>query len=192
MIVDSRADPCPCSGTMASPEFASFWTLHFADTPPLGHRLRLRDASRWLRIHALPGGERYASSDTERDQILARLNGAATAVLGDEGRCWLVAPDHDGGLRARVPHVPAMTEHEDVESAVVFLVAPVIWRPGAFDELLGAVADDRCRALWIQRTTAEVFAPYDGGADLVLATPERRDELRDALADWVSPRADGL
>ncbi|WP_454325416.1 DUF3885 domain-containing protein [Streptomyces ambofaciens] len=37
-----------------------------------------------------------------------------------------------------------------------------------------------------------IHSPYDGGADVVLATPGERDRLRDRHVDWLSGRPSGL
>ncbi|WP_420377890.1 DUF3885 domain-containing protein [Streptomyces filamentosus] len=34
--------------------------------------------------------------------------------------------------------------------------------------------------------------PYDGGADVFLATPEERDRTRDRYPDWLSSHPSGL
>jgi hypothetical protein len=44
-------------------------------------------------------------------------------------------------------------------------------------------------------TTAEMgwlYAPYDGGADVIAASPDHRDRLRRAHADWLSAHRSGL
>ena len=43
-----------------------------------------------------------------------------------------------------------------------------------------------------QGETGEVFAPYDGGADLIVRSSERAKALRAGFVDWLSGRADGL
>ncbi|MEU9732357.1 hypothetical protein [Streptomyces sp. NPDC048002] len=37
-----------------------------------------------------------------------------------------------------------------------------------------------------------IHHPYDGGADVVLATPAERDALRERHAGWLSAHPDGL
>jgi hypothetical protein len=44
-------------------------------------------------------------------------------------------------------------------------------------------------------TTAEMgwlYHPYDGGADVIAASPGHRDQLRRAHADWLSAHRSGL
>jgi hypothetical protein len=59
--------------------------------------------------------------------------------------------------------------------------------------LLRLVADDVTRGVII--TTAEMgwlYAPYDGGADVIAASPGHRDQLRRAHEDWLSAHPSGL
>ena len=59
--------------------------------------------------------------------------------------------------------------------------------------LLRLVADDVTGGVII--TTAEMgwlYHPYDGGADVIAASPVHRDQLRRAHADWVSAHRSGL
>jgi hypothetical protein len=58
--------------------------------------------------------------------------------------------------------------------------------------VLVAIAEDRLRALWLETNSGEIYAPYDGGADLILADPGRRDALAGRYRDWLSARPDGL
>jgi hypothetical protein len=37
-----------------------------------------------------------------------------------------------------------------------------------------------------------IHHPYDGGADVILATPEERDQVRDRHAAWLSSHPTGL
>lgn len=180
-------------------EFETFWERRFGGTPPLGYRLRESYRDRWLRIHSLGDAKRHAESPTEREEVLARANRAGTAVLGEGSRCWLVVPEYELEADNRVPELPdaplapAMTfDDPDDDGAVTFWAAEVVWHEGAFDDVLNAIADDRRWALWVRMDTSEVFAPYDGGADLILSSGERKSALSEELGSWISRRPDGL
>jgi hypothetical protein len=59
--------------------------------------------------------------------------------------------------------------------------------------LLRLVADDVTRGVII--TTAEMgwlHAPYDGGADIIAASPGHRDQFRRSHEDWLSAHPSGL
>ncbi|CAL9328052.1 hypothetical protein SUDANB37_00037 [Streptomyces sp. enrichment culture] len=66
-------------------------------------------------------------------------------------------------------------------------------RYGCLDELLRDIADDKVAGVLITDTRmGRVYHPYDGGADVFLATSEERDQTRDRHADWLSRHPLGL
>lgn len=72
-------------------------------------------------------------------------------------------------------------------------VALVEWQNGSFDEILRRVANDEIRYIsWMNIQNGEIFAPYDGGADLFLSSTARRDELREQFKDWLSNHPEGF
>jgi hypothetical protein len=67
------------------------------------------------------------------------------------------------------------------------------WRYGCLDELLRDVADDKVGGVLVTDTQMRrIYHPYDGGADVFLATSEERDRTRDRHADWLSTHPSGL
>jgi hypothetical protein len=182
-------------------EFETFWNERFGETPPLGYYLRESFRPRWVRIHSLPEGKRYADDDGERGEVLARANAAGTAVLGEGSRCWVVVPEYELESNNSVPELggvelrPAITVRDpdgsDAEE-ITFWAAEVDWHSGRFDEMLRAIADDRRWALWVTQESADVFAPYDGGADLIASSDARSSSLREEMRPWLSQRGDGL
>jgi len=153
-------------------DLAAQWTTAFGPFPPLGYICREHLHDRWLRIHNLPESKRYPDCEAEYAELLRRHNEVATTVLGNGEPCVLfVASYGDAPI----------------------IATPVIWQPHAFDHLIRAVADeDHGPALFanIQHRTA--YAPYDGGADFFLDSPESASWLKRQWASWLSSRADGL
>jgi hypothetical protein len=41
-----------------------------------------------------------------------------------------------------------------------------------------AIANNAERAMWVHASSADVFAPYDGGVDMIFSSVERRDAHR--------------
>ncbi|MCX4238409.1 hypothetical protein ACH4Y0_21105 [Streptomyces sp. NPDC020707] len=67
------------------------------------------------------------------------------------------------------------------------------WRRGCIDESLRDIADDKVAGVLITDTRMQrIHHPYDGGADVFLATSEERDRVRDRHADWLSRHPSGL
>ncbi|WP_258318940.1 DUF3885 domain-containing protein [Streptomyces griseorubiginosus] len=67
------------------------------------------------------------------------------------------------------------------------------WRPGAVDEILREVADDELSGVIITDSgLSRVHHPYDGGADVIAASPEERNRLRDDHRAWLPSNPAGL
>lgn len=67
------------------------------------------------------------------------------------------------------------------------------WSERAWDTLLRDVADWRVSSvILLNPGSGEVYAPYDGGADLFLKNPERVAELRQRWALCLSTHPSGL
>ncbi len=178
-------------------EFTRWWKAQFGEVPPLGYMLREGFPSRWLRTHSLPESKRYPESASEYEELLRRYKAVAEAVLGEDGRPWVatVLWETTTSDRLAFPKLPgvtlarAMTVQPDEDGPVGTVY---VGHQAPQDTALRAVADDQFRAIWASESTGEVFAPYDGGADLVVRSAERADALRGAFASWLPSRADGL
>ncbi|MEL6759339.1 MAG: hypothetical protein AAFP04_02955, partial [Myxococcota bacterium] len=70
--------------------------------------------------------------------------------------------------------------------------AEMLWSKPVPRDLLLAVADDEERVVFLSDTTKQVFAPYDGGADVILRDESEASDFRARFKKWLSPRADGL
>ena len=174
---------------------------HFGAAPPVGHCLRLEHDERWLRLHSLPGSKRYAEDEDERCEVRRRASAAASEVLPSGEAVWLVTGRFDDDARTlRLPEAPSLVfDYVGMYSTALFegsfmaYATQATWPHPDFERLVDAVAQDALRVVWMSSSTGEDFAPYDGGSDLILETPERVQALRRAFpADWLSPRADGL
>lgn len=58
--------------------------------------------------------------------------------------------------------------------------------------LLGLAADDRADFVISPPDLAWIYAPYDGGMDVMLPDEDSHYALRRAHPDWLSDRDDGL
>jgi hypothetical protein len=188
-------------------DFTHDWAQYFPSIPPLGWMLRV-DTPNWVRFHSLPESKRYAETDAENAIVLERANLLASDVLGEGRACWFVqavysandgtelvatvenlAPNLDLKLVFSLP-VPEDQENGDRWN---FYVAGTVWRRGAFDTVIASVAEDAAPpTLWMSRSSGEVFAPYDGGSDLILSSVVRVEELRTRYAGWLSSHPQGL
>ena len=174
--------------------------------PPLGHILRAELPERWLRVHSLPDAKRYADTPIEYSTLLTRHNAVATAVLGIGAKCLLFVGRPEGDLqwqseRQTLPGTKETTftlfksvadDDEPAQMAMNFWCAPVRWHPERFNELLRAVADDEeDYIIFASLQTGEIYAPYDGGADLILGSSTRCAELKQKFAAWMPHHPSG-
>lgn len=182
--------------------FSAWWTERFGDVLPLGYVLRTAFPDRWFRIHSLPESKRYVNDDSERRVLLDRQELLADEVVGQKEPCFIVTPQYEDialGAKRELVEFPNLTFSCDLrgnegteEPDIACLVAEVSWDATDMKPALLAIADDQLRALWINRNTNAIFAPYDGGVDVVLESRARRDVLREHLSEWLSARSDGL
>jgi hypothetical protein len=184
------------------------WKRFHADRIPLGHLLRLSGQEMWLRFHSLPGSVRYAGNDAEREIARLRAETLAGEVLGENQACWLmqaflVWPGDETRLgghaqseirrnRLRFAWQCAYDAPFEGKQDWHIYAAPVVWHSRAFTGLLDDTAEDRSRALWMNRQTGAIFAPYDGGTDLFLARPDDWSRLREVYPAWLPQNASGL
>ncbi len=198
--------------TSTGVRFWGDWNRFHPDCTPIGYRLKSQAESRWLRFHSLPESKRYPETPTEEAILLDRQTRIAQEVLGENTPCWMVLESwHD---LFRKPVLPFRNYHYyllqhrtrrrfgfkgvgvvDVpEDDCHFRVyaTPRKWHAHAFDDLLLEIADDKLDMFWVSRVTGAIFAPYDGGVDLILPDPAQKEELRQTYAEWLSPWDHGL
>ena len=180
--------------TQANETFEQLWRRHFPSTPPVSHAVRDCHLARWVRRHALPESKRYADTPEERAEILRRANVIAGELFRANPACWLTHalyyeearhdPEIEGLQFAFVDADP--TADEGGEKVAVY-AKRVEWRSGAFDHFFGRIADDELSSvLWVSVETGAIFAPYDGGFDLILPTAREAEEFNLRWLDWRS------
>ena len=186
-------------------EFGSFCRAHYGDCPPLGYCLREAFVERWARFHSLPESKRYAETEEEMAMVLSRANTVASIVLGEDGPCWIVQGIYEDEPAQSLPlrlngaalelDLAFQSDYCDPfvedEPLVAIYAATTTWHVSTFDPLLRKIANDEKRALWVSLRNAAVFAPYDGGMDIILPTPEEARTLLDRFSDWKSPYPGG-
>ncbi len=182
--------------------YDDMWSQAFGDLPLVASELRILLPDRWVRFHSLPESKRYADTEAEYAEILRRQN-----KLVDEFLCgkpgWMVTthtpPDNLTELTALLqaeptqltrkyrpasfePNVPAMSMHGWALN----------WRPGLLNAWFRRIADDeRFNTLILDSEFMRLIAPYDGGMDLIVATQDERDQVRQRHIDWLSAHPTG-
>nr|WP_245697268.1 hypothetical protein [Streptomyces phaeochromogenes] len=188
---------------------AALWQKRWPSGPPVAHTFRSTYADRWVRFHSLPGSKRYPESEDEYAIVLDRYNTVLDELFAGTD-VFVVTVDWSGTATGpAIQPEPRQTLHPDgirwwteseqddpdpefhVHSRLYADRRP--WERGCADDLLRAVADDALVEVFLTDTELRrIHHPYDGGADVVLATPEERDRMRARHIDWLSSHPAGL
>lgn len=188
---------------------AALWREQRASGPPIAHTFRSTYADRWVRFHSLPDAKRHPESEDEYAIVLERYNtvldelftGLEVFVVTMD---WSYTPTGPAGYPTPRAHLHAAgvqwwIESDQDDPDPEFHVHTRLyadrrgWRQGCVDDLLRAVAEEVLVGVFIADTgLRRIHHPYDGGADVILATPAERGELRDRHATWLSSHPAGL
>ncbi|WP_086821718.1 hypothetical protein [Allokutzneria sp. NRRL B-24872] len=178
------------------------WERMWPNHPPVGSSIRYYFADRWVRFHSLPGSQRYATCEAEYQIVLDRHNTILRELVATTVYLMTVRYDPEDAASGTEPvavglHPGAVkwmrvVEPDDPEYALDLYISSQLHEPGCFDQVLRYIADDRAREVIIADTALRwLYHPYDGGADVILATSRERDLLKAKFSDWLSARADG-
>ncbi|MFE4637914.1 hypothetical protein ACFRJ1_31720 [Streptomyces sp. NPDC056773] len=183
------------------------WQAHRPAGPLLPHELKTVYADRWVRFHSLPESKRYAGDEAEYAILLDRYNtvldelfaGGEVYVVTTEAADLGDVPDPADPRTALHPEGTLWTTLDDTadphpafHTRWYFYAGRRPWRRGCLDPLLRAVADDTLPGVFLTDPgLTRIHHPYDGGADVILATPGERDRLRGRHSAWLSKHPKG-
>ncbi len=188
-------------------EVLQLWQGQFGETPPLAHLLRTSFPDRWVRFHTLPDSKRYASTARETCEILNRLDAVSQNIYEKSELCWLIFAQEnfseDKKVDKKVLEIDIFSlkyfhsfSHKDSFGDIVhwdFYATCVEWAAQEFHSLFGAISNDQVsQMLWVSISSHNVFAPYDGGVDVILKSRVERDQLRERFRNWLSAEPSGL
>jgi hypothetical protein len=202
---------------MSAMNFEAFITWRQRElrgAPLVGHRLREMFAQRWVRFHSLPGSKRYADTTEQLSEIHRRHDMIAAALLGEGEPIVIVRTGYSESATSRVPpqdgggqwssegfvwfESMSMSEidgepGEAEESHAHFWLAPSTFHAGAFEVPWTLVANDVVDGVLLVNVERRcVFAPYDGGMDVIGADSFVCDSLRRDFGAWLSAHPSGL
>jgi hypothetical protein len=189
------------------------WTAAWGNCRPVSYELRSCLHDRWVRFHSLPNSQRYASNDDEYAELLRRHKTVIAELMQDQpgdGEQELLIftaswsadsepKERDAELLTVIPAATYWTsvltdDSERAEPTWTHLWVSTTHRDGEdLAQLLCLVADYATGGVII--TTAEMgwlYAPYDGGADVIAASGEHRDQLGQRHQNWLSAHPKGL
>jgi hypothetical protein len=192
--------------------FDRAWDSRWQDLQPIGHQLRSSAPATWLRLHSLPDSKRYASNDSEYEELLSRhltVLAELSAACGNPAggirlitASWSDSPEPEDRRPVLPATLPLRTDWRSVPHDLTEPAFPV-WAhlhvnavsldDQVLVELLRLVADDAVADVIICPPDARwLYHPYDGGADVIAPDAPTRDLLRSRHADWLSALPSGL
>ncbi|MEU8640738.1 hypothetical protein AB0C91_02330 [Streptomyces sp. NPDC048674] len=187
---------------------SELWQRQWPQGPPVGHELRTAYSDRWVRFHSLPRSKRYPETEDEYGIVLHRYNTVLDELFhGTEVHVLTVAwswephgvhlPEERHAVHSESSLWSSLAFEDDPDpefhTYTHFYVDRRPWRYGTVDAILRAVADDTLHGVIITDTEMRrLHHPYDGGADLILPTPEERDLLRNRHSAWLSESPEGV
>lgn len=195
-------------------KFRRFWQQYFSDCPPVSYLFKYNLADRWFRFHSLPESKRYAEDETEVAELLARQNTVLLDVIGTDNECVLVSGNYaDAPIAENLEHCPALAEFQfqdfvklskqdfnpdelELDEEPLFLslfCGTYKLKRNSLDEVLLCVANEQIVDFFVVSCELQrIFAPYDGGVDVILKDTKERDEFKAKYKDWLSQHPQGL
>lgn len=193
-------------------EFRRFWQQHFSDCPPVSHLFKYNLADRWFRFHSLPKSKRYAEDKAEVTELLLRQNTVLLDVIGTDDECVLVSGNYSSSPTieeqcsalsnfefqeflklSKQDFDPEELEPDEDSIYLSLFCGKHKLRRGSLDEVLLCVADWKIVNFFVvNRKRERIFAPYDGGVDVILKEAKERDEFKLKYKAWLSLHSKGL
>ncbi|MCA0155827.1 hypothetical protein LB823_06420 [Tsukamurella sp. M9C] len=191
-------------------EFDGAWRRSFGDAPLRAIDMRGAFSRNWVRLHSLPESKRYADTQEEYDELLRRYFAVLDELRAGEGVLTVLTCAFSfstsprpvrrssllAGLLPRPRYWRSVSEGEEAGEEQVWThlyVHRVRRTAPALRDLFRAAADDRTGDVMVTGSAVNwVHCPYDGGADLILKSPDERDRVSNLFAEWRSPWDHGL
>jgi len=184
--------------------FKKEWEKTYKDLPPISYILRENIKDHWFRIHSLPDSKRYAENEKKTEIILERHNDIATEVLGLDEDCLIIIGLH-GGKKNQIKIDYSWsnnlnfvyfgeTKIEENPDFFIFQYASFEkWKKNKFDTILLDVANFKTGpVMFINTKNLNIYAPYDGGSDIFIPDPTKKENSRLKYKNWLSNHPEGL
>ncbi len=188
-------------------DLANFWEREFDSFPPEAHNLKHEFKDRWVRFHSLPESKRYPENEQEYLEVLHRHNTVLHELVG-KSHVFVVLPEYSESkepakpkseLTAIVPSTEPWClpeQHEEGDDYELYWhlhVSEINFTGSELNSLFRLVAIDKAgNIMIINPSKGVVFHPYDGGADIVVASTKQRDQLKEKYHEWLSPHPEGF
>lgn len=199
---------------MKAEKIHKLWKDNFGECPPVSYLFKHQLADRWFRIHSLPESKRYAENASEIAELLERQNALLLDIIGNNSECFLVSGNYaESPIEENLKHCSSLgnfkfqefvrlskqefdPEELEPDEEPVFLslfFAPYKIKNEDLNEILLCVADWKIINFFVVNFERQhIFAPYDGGVDVILKNSEERNEFKSKYKDWLSNHPSGF
>ena len=194
------------TAALDGPRLTQAWADRWPGTRPIAHQLPRGE--RWIRFHSLPGSRRYADSDADYTELLARHTTVLRDLAGDPAGPVLVItcswsagptpPPRSAPVTRACPDaehwqsIPTSDPGDPDTWTHVHVTRTTLDDPGLIDLLLLAADDATSDVIIAAEDLTWLYHPYDGGADVHTSRPGRREVLRDRYRRWLPTNPAGL
>lgn len=150
--------------------------------------------------------KRYAQSVDEITELVSRHKAVASEVLGKKDMTLFLGVYWESSSLTEIPYEWAkelsfnkvitydVSEEDEDPYFLNIYASKFDWSSESlFSRLVLDVANEDVQILtFFDPQSGNVYAPYDGGADLFITSNSEVDNLKKKLKDWTSKRQDGL
>lgn len=182
------------------------WSTAWPSAAPMGWWMRGAYPEHWVRFHSLPLGKRYAEDEAEVAEVRRRHEAVLRELAGSGAIPTVLTFEYlrDDGTEETLPPVAQVLpwEHwadvrvdeggEPYDWTLRVLAATLELDDPRLAALLRATADDEMQMCVVASDATWAYAPYDGGADVLVADQDALALLRERHRDWLPYRANGL
>ena len=171
------------------------------NTPPISHSLKSILKSNWIRFHSLPNSKRYPENIEDENEILNRHNCVLDSIFKNGDSVFVIQcvwsdernkPEKPKGKG--VFWKSWVIDSDGLEYVLGHAYAKSVKYKSRFlNDLILLVAHDReSNIMIVGERRKVVYAPYDGGMDLIITDSEMLNELRTIHSTFLSTHPDGL
>jgi hypothetical protein len=185
-------------------EFHNFWQTAFPNCPPISYLFKRELSNLWFRAHSLPESKRYAENESEMSEILRRQKVLIEDIIGNDDECFVVCSFSDYYLKKfrlfgnffsfdsrPIPRAEFEPDDEFSDKPCMISFGKQKITVDEIKEVLILAANDEFRFFIVNLISKRIFAPYDGGVDLILETSAKRDKFKLKYKNWLSSHSDG-
>jgi len=161
--------------------------------------LRESHHPRWLRFWSLPDGERLPKTEAGRAETERRHLAALAGLNTTDAPLMIIAEDYhpasytSGWAKHDLPGawpwkrfvIIEDDADDDDEHLTFYFWVRAVASDAEVKHVLGRATEDTARFVIAPPDLAWLYAPYDGGADMLIIDDEARLRLRAAHEEWL-------